>query len=87
MFLKYNGSYIYCNRFDLSIVRQRLRKHPSTYNNNIGETVFSVSSEPSNNRNWVLCDQLLGYTTVLRIELFSVCSVPRLYNEIPRIPV
>jgi hypothetical protein len=38
----------------------------------------------SNNKNWVPCDQLLGYATVLTKEyVFSVGSGPRLNNEIP----
>jgi 7-cyano-7-deazaguanine synthase in queuosine biosynthesis len=37
------------------------------------EAVLSMWSAPSNNRNWVLCDLLLGYATVLTIEeVFSV---------------
>jgi hypothetical protein len=76
--------FLYCNRFDQSIARQRLSKHFQTCNN-IRKTVFSMWSAPSNNRNWVLSDQLLGYATVLTKELFSVWSVPRLFNEIPRI--
>jgi hypothetical protein len=39
----------------------------------------------SNDRNWVLCDHLLGYATVLTIELFSVLSVLQLHTKIPRI--
>jgi hypothetical protein len=35
----------------------------------IEEAVFSMLSAPSNSRNRVLCDQLLGYATVLTIEL------------------
>jgi hypothetical protein len=35
----------------------------------IEETVSSMSSAPSNSRNGLLCDQLLGYATVLTIEL------------------
>jgi hypothetical protein len=50
----------------------------------IDEAVFSMLSAASNSRNGVLCNQLLGYATVLTIELFSVWSVPRLYNEINR---
>jgi hypothetical protein len=38
----------------------------------IDEDVFSMSSAPSNSRNGVLCNQLLGYATVLTMELFSV---------------
>jgi hypothetical protein len=46
-----------------------------------------MSSVRSNSRNGVLCVQLLGYATVLKKNrtVFSVWSVPRLYNEIPRI--
>jgi hypothetical protein len=51
----------------------------------IDEAVFSTMPAPSNSRNGVLCDQLLGYATVLTVELFSVWFVPRLYNEICRI--
>jgi hypothetical protein len=32
----------------------------------IDEAVFSMLSAPSNSRNRVLCDQLLGYTTILK---------------------
>jgi hypothetical protein len=47
--------------------------------------VFSMWSAPRNIRNWVLCDYLLGYATVLTLEeVFSVWSVPRLYNEVPK---
>jgi hypothetical protein len=72
----------YCKRFFINALPG------SSYVNmvqhaTIGEAVFSVSSEPSNSRNGVHCDQLLGYTTVLTIELLSVWSVLRLYNEIP----
>jgi hypothetical protein len=51
----------------------------------IDVAVFSMSSALSNSRNGVLCDQLIGYATVLTTELFSVWSVPWLHNEIPRI--
>jgi hypothetical protein len=53
--LEQNRHLIYCNRFDQSTARQRLSKHFPTCNNT-GETVFSMWSAPSNNRNWVLCD-------------------------------
>jgi hypothetical protein len=51
----------------------------------IDEAVFYVVFSLSNSRNGVLCNQLLGYPTVLKIELFSVLSVPWLCNDIPRI--
>jgi hypothetical protein len=35
----------------------------------IDEAVFSMSSAPSNRRNGIVCDQLLGYARVLKIEL------------------
>jgi hypothetical protein len=57
----------YCNRSDQSIARQRLNKHFQTCNN-IEETVIFMSSAPSKNRTWVLCDQLLCYATVLTTE-------------------
>jgi hypothetical protein len=41
-----------------------------------------MSSAPSNSRNGVLSDQLLGYAMVLTIELCFLRSVPRLCNEI-----
>jgi hypothetical protein len=47
--------------------------------NNRRETVFSMSSAPSNSRNGVLCDQLLGYSTVLTIELCFLCGPCRSY--------
>jgi cytidine deaminase len=42
----------------------------------IDETVFSMSSAP---RNRVPCDQLLGYTTVITIELCFPCGPCRGY--------
>jgi hypothetical protein len=50
---------VYWKGFDQRVARQQLCKHGPTCNN-IGENVFSMWSAPSNNRNWVLCDQLLG---------------------------
>jgi hypothetical protein len=71
-------SLIYCKGFDQSIARQRLSKHFPICND-IRETVFSMWSGPSKNRNWVLCDQLLGYATVLTIELCFLCGPCRGY--------
>jgi hypothetical protein len=45
----------------------------------IDEVVFSMSSAPSNSRNGVLCDQLLGYATVLTIKLCFLCGPYRGY--------
>jgi hypothetical protein len=51
----------------------------------IEETVFSMSSAPSNSKNGVLCDQLLGTQRFLNITVLLMWSVSRLYDEIPRI--
>jgi hypothetical protein len=51
----------------------RLRKN--------NEVVFSMSFAPSNSRNGVLCDQLLGYATVLTIELCFLCGPCRGYKK------
>jgi hypothetical protein len=40
----------------------------------IDEAVFSMSPAPSNSRNGVLCDQLLGYVTVLT-QLYFLCGL------------
>jgi hypothetical protein len=45
----------------------------------IDEVVFSMSSEPSNSRNGILCDQLVGYATVLKIKLGFLCGPCRGY--------
>jgi hypothetical protein len=47
--------------------------------NNTGETVFYIWSARDNIRNWVLCDQTLGYTTVLTTELCFQCGPFRGY--------
>jgi hypothetical protein len=56
-----------------------------TWSNIIDETVFSVSTVSSNSRNGVLCDQLLGYATVITIDLCFLCGPCRGY--ITRFPV
>jgi hypothetical protein len=43
------------------------------------KAVLSMSSAPGNSRNGVLCDQLLGYATVLTIELCFLCGLCRGY--------
>jgi hypothetical protein len=44
-------------------------------------------SAPSDNRNGFSVTTYLRYATVLRIEeVFSVWSVPRLYNEVSKYP-
>jgi hypothetical protein len=58
--------------------RQWFSKHFPTCND-MGEIVFTMSSTPSNNRNWVLCVQLLGYASVLTITLCSLCDPCRGY--------
>jgi hypothetical protein len=50
----------------------------------IDEAVFCMSSAPSNSRNGVLCDQFLGYATVLTTELCFLCGPCRGY--ITRVP-
>jgi hypothetical protein len=40
----------------------------------IEEAVLSMSAATSNSRKDVLCDQLLGYATVLTIELRFLCG-------------
>jgi hypothetical protein len=40
----------------------------------IDEAVFSTSSAPGNSRNWVFCDELLGYVTVLTIDVCFLCG-------------
>jgi hypothetical protein len=40
----------------------------------IDEAVFPVSSVPSSNGNGVLCEQLLGYVSVLTIEMCFQCG-------------
>jgi hypothetical protein len=49
-------------------------QHPT-----IDEAVFSISSAPSNSRNRVLSDQLIGYARVLTIELCFPCGPYRGY--------
>jgi hypothetical protein len=36
--------------------------------------VFSMSSVPSNSKNGIFCDQLLGYATIFTIELCVLCA-------------
>jgi hypothetical protein len=50
----------------------------------IDEAVFSMSSASSNSRNGVLCDQMLGYATVLTKELCFLCGPCR--GSITRFP-
>jgi hypothetical protein len=45
----------------------------------IDEAVLSMSSAPRNSKNGILCDQLLGYATVLTIELCFLCGPSRGY--------
>jgi hypothetical protein len=40
----------------------------------IEEAMFSMSFAPSKSRNGVLCDQWLGYATVLAIKLCFLCG-------------
>jgi hypothetical protein len=85
------GLHSICQKELKSIVTDLINALPGSSSLNtvhyaaIEEAVFSISSAQNNIRNGVLCDQLLGFATVLTIELLYVWRVPRLDNEIPRI--